>query len=89
MGHPTKSFGALPNYSEKQPEAPSRQTWLEEGLAVPEAAQFLGLAVSTLAKLRMSGDGPQYFLLGRKVVYTRRHLLEWREKSLTRSTADA
>jgi len=31
----------------------------------PEAAEYLGISVSTLSKRRVDGDGPQYLKLGR------------------------
>ena len=37
-----------------------------------EAAKFLRLSVSWLAKARMRGDGPPYVKLGRAVRYRRR-----------------
>jgi hypothetical protein len=33
------------------------------------AAKFVGLSESTLAKLRLNGNGPAYCKLGRRVVY--------------------
>jgi hypothetical protein len=39
-----------------------------------EAAQFLGLSVSTLAKMRLSGVGPRYAKLGRRVLHDIRDL---------------
>ena len=33
------------------------------------AARFVGLSESTLAKLRLNGNGPTYCKLGRRVVY--------------------
>lgn len=40
-------------------------------LNATEAAAFLGLALSTLAKLRCLGGGPRFLKLGRKVCYHR------------------
>ena len=37
-------------------------------LRVPAAAQYLGVGKSTLDKLRMTGGGPVYSKLGRKIV---------------------
>ena len=37
----------------------------------PDAAKYLGLSASTLAKLRMTGDGPAFSKLGRRVVVYR------------------
>jgi predicted DNA-binding transcriptional regulator AlpA len=44
---------------------------------VQEAARFLGLSVSTLNKLRLSGNGPRYMKLGRRVLYDLRDLEQW------------
>ena len=46
-------------------------------LSVQEAAHFLGLSVSTLNKLRLSGNGPPYMKLTRRVLYDMRDLEEW------------
>jgi predicted DNA-binding transcriptional regulator AlpA len=43
----------------------------------PGAAKYVGLAVSTLAKLRVSGLGPKYSKLGRVVVYSFAELDVW------------
>jgi predicted DNA-binding transcriptional regulator AlpA len=53
-----------------------------------EAAQFLGLSQSWLAKLRLSGDGPPYMKMGRQVRYSQADLLRWAEKSLRHSTSE-
>jgi predicted DNA-binding transcriptional regulator AlpA len=58
-------------------------------LTVGEAAKVLGLAPSTLAKLRLSGNGPVYCKLGRRVVYRRGDLLAWLESRVARNTSDA
>ena len=46
-------------------------------LSVQEAARFLGLSVSTLNKLRLSGNGPGYMKLGRRVLYDVHDLEAW------------
>lgn len=58
-------------------------------LRAPEAADFLGLSESTLAKLRLIGNGPAYCKLGRRVVYRRADLEAWLETRVTRDTSDA
>jgi predicted DNA-binding transcriptional regulator AlpA len=58
-------------------------------LTAGEAAKVLGLASSTLAKLRLSGNGPVYCKLGRRVVYRREDLEVWLESRVTRDTSDA
>jgi hypothetical protein len=44
---------------------------MSEYLNVAGAAELTGLATSTLNKLRLSGDGPEYIKLGRRVLYAR------------------
>jgi excisionase family DNA binding protein len=58
-------------------------------LTVREAAEVLGLAPSTLAKLRLNGNGPTYCKLGRRVVYRREDLYAWLESRVARNTTDA
>jgi hypothetical protein len=40
---------------------------MSEYMNVAEAAEYTGLATSTLNKRRLTGDGPDYFKLGRRV----------------------
>ena len=54
----------------------------------PEAAEYLGISVSTLSKRRIDGDGPQYLKLGRRVVYDTRDLDAWLDTRRRASTAD-
>jgi predicted DNA-binding transcriptional regulator AlpA len=54
-----------------------------------EAALVLGLSESTLAKLRLNGNGPTYCKLGRRVVYRLSDLEKWLESRTTRDTSDA
>lgn len=42
-----------------------------------EAAQYLGLAYSTLAKWRVTGDGPRFSVLGRAISYNIEDLDDW------------
>src|SRR5262245_9342610 len=51
--------------------------------------QILGIAPSTLAKLRLSGNGPLYCKLGRRVVYRRQDLEVWLESRVAHNTSDA
>lgn len=61
-----------------------------ERLRASEAARYVGLAESTLAKMRIRGDGPCYSKAGaRIVVYDRRDLDQWLQGRLRRSTSDA
>jgi excisionase family DNA binding protein len=66
-----------------------RMTMSDATLSAEEAAKFLGLATSTLAKLRLSGHGPVYCKLGRRVVYRREDLEAWLESRAVRNTSDA
>jgi predicted DNA-binding transcriptional regulator AlpA len=59
-------------------------------LRVPAAAAYLGLAESTLAKMRVRGDGPEYIRAGRKaVLYDPNDLNAWLTKNKRTSTSDA
>ena len=58
-------------------------------LPAREAAKALGLASSTLAKLRLNGNGPVYCKLGRRVVYRTEDLEAWLETRVARDTSDA
>lgn len=57
-------------------------------LIAEEAAEYLGLATQTLAKLRLSGDSPPYFKVGRRVLYERDELDAWLALRRRRSTSD-
>lgn len=56
-------------------------------LTVPEAASYLGLAVSTLNKWRCVGGGPEYLKLGKAVRYRVADLDEWINSSRRSHTA--
>jgi predicted DNA-binding transcriptional regulator AlpA len=58
-------------------------------LAAKEAAKVLGLSSSTLAKLRLSGNGPVYCKLGRRVIYRPQDCREWLQSRVARNTSDA
>jgi predicted DNA-binding transcriptional regulator AlpA len=50
---------------------------LRHRLRAHDAAAYLGLSRSTLAKLRCTGAGPTFTKLGRVVVYERSDLDAW------------
>lgn len=52
------------------------------------ASHFTGLAVATLAKLRLTGDGPKFIKVGRVVVYDPNDLLAWLHGNRRNSTSD-
>lgn len=54
-----------------------------------QAARRLGLSVSTLEKLRVTGGGPAYLKLGRRVVYQASDLDAWKVARRTHSTSQA
>jgi hypothetical protein len=54
-----------------------------------QAAKYIGVAVSTLAKMRCWGGGPEYLKLGRKVAYEQEPLDDWKRQHRARSTSDA
>lgn len=62
---------------------------LPKVLSAELAARFVGLSESTLAKLRLNGNGPIYCKLGRRVVYRPADLEQWLQSRATRDTSDA
>lgn len=67
----------------------AEMTSLLKKMRVPEAARYLGLGISTLNKLRCSGEGPRFAKAGsRVVVYDKRDLDEWLEARTCSSTAE-
>ncbi len=60
----------------------------DEYLDTPGAANFLKLSTSTLTKRRLTGGGPRYLKLGRRVVYSRSALDEWAHANERTSTSD-
>jgi excisionase family DNA binding protein len=61
-----------------------RSAWLTR----KEAADYLKLGQSTLAKLFVSGDGPPAFKIGRSVRYSSTELNEWMAARRRKSTSD-
>lgn len=59
-------------------------------LRAPEAARYVGLSPSTLAKMRLRGDGPVYAKAGpRIVIYDKADLDVWLAKRRRWSTSDS
>jgi predicted DNA-binding transcriptional regulator AlpA len=54
----------------------------------PDAARYVGLAKRTLEKMRLTGDGPRFYKLGRAVVYDTQDLDAWLLERARRSTSD-
>lgn len=63
------------------------QTSQEYLLTPAEAGEFLALSPSWLAKLRLTGDGPQFIKIGRRVRYRTADLIRWAEAGLCKSTS--
>ncbi len=58
-------------------------------LRPPAAAEYLGLSASTLAKMRLRGDGPIFYKAGsRVVVYDLADLESWLTARKRSSTSD-
>jgi len=53
-----------------------------------DAAALLGLSESTLAKMRLSGAGPQFQKLGRSVRYLSSAVETWVQARSRQSTSD-
>ena len=64
--------------------SPTRQMLRTEG-----AASYVGLSISTMNKLRLTGGGPQYCKLSRTVVYHPEDLDAWLNANRRRSTSVA
>lgn len=61
----------------------------QEKLRVPEAAEYLRISESTLAKMRLRGDGPPYSLAGKRIVlYDKADLDKWLADRRRTSTRD-
>jgi excisionase family DNA binding protein len=58
--------------------------WQPAGIA----AEYLGVALTTLAKWRISGEGPRYARVGKRVLYRRDDLDAWMMDQRVSSTAE-
>ena len=59
------------------PTAPNRPVTTPILLTPKQAARYLNLSVSWLAKRRLAGDGPPYVKLGGAVRYAESSLQQW------------
>jgi hypothetical protein len=57
-------------------------------LRTPAAAKYLGIAESTLEKMRVSGAGPEYEVVGKAVVYSIPALEDYLAQRRVRSTSE-
>jgi len=57
-------------------------------VSAAEAARYLGVSQSMLAKRRLSGDGPRYSKLGKRVLYEVADLDAWIANRKHQSTSE-
>jgi hypothetical protein len=61
---------------------------LRRRLAVAAAAEYCGVSTAYLNKLRVTGEGPIFIRLGRRIVYDSGDLDDWLASGRRRSTSD-
>jgi molybdenum cofactor biosynthesis enzyme MoaA len=61
---------------------------LQKMLHTDAAAEYCGSSASTFEKLRLTGGGPLYSKIGRRVVYAVADLDAWLLENQRRSTSD-
>jgi hypothetical protein len=81
-----KSVDAKAGKSTAHPDA-RPGTSGSEMFTTPEAAAYVKMAVQTLERFRLTGDGPMFAKLGGSVRYRRCDLDAWIESRLVRSTS--
>ena len=81
MGAQTSACALLAGDSETAQETPhkrhrAQKTKVHDGQWLParEAADYCGLGFSTMAKMRLTGEGPEFSKVGAKVLYYRPNL---------------
>jgi hypothetical protein len=86
---PARTFLVMLLFSQRTVmKSPIIQTLDDDALISPEAAaKFLNLGTGWLAKMRMSGGGPRYVKMGRRVHYRRCDLKAWIAQRLISSTS--
>ena len=57
-------------------------------LTTEEAARYLRLSPRTLERYRVTGEGPRFLKIGRRVLYRQSDLDEWLKNKSRRSTSD-
>jgi hypothetical protein len=85
MREQTSARALLTGDSATQQETPRGKQWL----SAKEAAEYTGLGFSTMAKLRLTGDGPAFSKVGAKVLYHRDNLDNWLHGRSRASTSQA
>ena len=83
---PQATTSEVASFTANQPAAFS---FGKKVLRTPGAAEYTGLAVSTLEKMRLTGDGPEFIRLSTRAVgYDIEALDRWLESRRRRSTSD-
>src|SRR5262249_1693799 len=75
--------------SELTTRSPNSETVRVKVVSARDAARLVGLSASTLAKLRLNGNGPLFCKLGRRVLYRTADLEQWLQSRLVSDTTDA
>jgi predicted DNA-binding transcriptional regulator AlpA len=63
------------------------ETTFRKKLSTYEAAEYLGLGKSTLDKLRVTGGGPIFIKVGKRIVYDPADLDSWFDRHKRSSTS--
>ena len=58
-------------------------------LGPEDAAEYLGLSPKTLQRMRVTGEGPAYVKVRRRVIYDRLDLDDWAAKRKRRFTGES
>jgi Helix-turn-helix domain len=70
-------------------DAEGGELLLDQLLTVGEAAAVLRCSVASLNRWRLTGEGPRFIYVGRRVRYARAALADFIAASTRRSTSDA
>jgi hypothetical protein len=73
----------------EQPTKRRADALVHRMVSVPEATDYLGVRTSFLNKSRITGDGPQFHKLGRRVVYAPFELDTWLDERKRRNTSES
>jgi hypothetical protein len=81
---PIKAPATLPiSHDRSRDDAPPGRKY-----PVSEAAAYIGVSKSLLNKKRLTGDGPVYIKVGRRVLYDLTDLENWIASSKRRNTSE-
>jgi len=78
----------LESKSSTKPASPAKNAPPNSLLTAKEAAHFLRVSLSWLAKSRMRGDGPPYIKVGRSIRYTEAAVTQWMKSHQRLSTSE-